>query len=127
MNISMKSPVVEIPEDLLWALDANAQAQAIFDKLPYSHRKEYVTWIESARKPETRAERTQRTVEMLIAKEKGRRFERQPGRQLLAKTCFGCRQPLIFQVQISEQANQDGETIRPRIRSVIDAHRGFHS
>ena len=39
-----------VPEDLLWALADNAQAQAAFDKLPYSHRKEYVDWIESAKK-----------------------------------------------------------------------------
>jgi len=54
-----------VPEDLLWALADNAQAQAAFDKLPQSHRKEYVDWIQSAKKDETRVRRIQQAVEMI--------------------------------------------------------------
>ena len=58
---------LEIPEDLLWALDADAQASAQFNRLPPSHRREYITWIESARKPETRARRLQQAIDMITA------------------------------------------------------------
>jgi uncharacterized protein YdeI (YjbR/CyaY-like superfamily) len=67
-----KSPTLEIPEDLLWALDANAQARAVFDKFSYSHRKEYIRWIESARKPLTRARRLQEALEMMLAEKQER-------------------------------------------------------
>ena len=66
METRAKAPVVEVPEDLLWALDANAQAQAIFDKFSFSHRKEYVRWIESARRANTRAQRVQEALEMIV-------------------------------------------------------------
>ncbi len=55
----MTPPAIEIPEDLLWALDADAQAKARFDTFSSSHRKEYVRWIERARQPITRAQRLQ--------------------------------------------------------------------
>ncbi|HSW85234.1 MAG TPA: YdeI/OmpD-associated family protein [Candidatus Saccharimonadales bacterium] len=38
-----------------------------FDKLAYTHRKEYVQWIEEAKKPETRVSRIQKMCEMLAA------------------------------------------------------------
>ena len=66
MNNRTQSPVIETPEDLGWALDYDQRAKAIFEKLPYSHRKEYVTWIESARKRETRARRVEQAIEMMI-------------------------------------------------------------
>lgn len=47
------------------------QAKAFFDKSSYTNRKEYVEWIESAKKPETRARRIQQAVERLA---KGMKF-----------------------------------------------------
>jgi hypothetical protein len=44
--------------------------QAVFDKLSYSHRREYVHWVEEAKKPETRARRIDKTIEMLMALKK---------------------------------------------------------
>ena len=40
-------------------------ARATFDGLSYTHRKEWVRWIEEAKKPETRATRLAKTVESL--------------------------------------------------------------
>ncbi|WP_263985017.1 YdeI/OmpD-associated family protein [Streptomyces sp. HPF1205] len=57
--------VVELPEDLAGALAAAPEAQAAFDGFSYSRRKEYVTWIESAKRPETRTRRVEKAVEML--------------------------------------------------------------
>lgn len=58
---------VEVPDDLAAALRKATEARAFFDSLSYSHRKEYVRWIEEAKKPETRATRVAKAVEMLTA------------------------------------------------------------
>jgi len=58
---------VAVPADLKRAL-AKAPAQnQIFASLSYSHKKEYVDWIESAKKPETRLNRVNKAIEMLAA------------------------------------------------------------
>jgi uncharacterized protein YdeI (YjbR/CyaY-like superfamily) len=56
---------VETPPDLATALKRAPAAARVFDKLSNSHRKEYVQWIEEAKKPETRARRLEKTIEML--------------------------------------------------------------
>lgn len=38
-----------------------------FDRLAYTHRKEWVQWIEEAKKPETRSSRLAATVQALQA------------------------------------------------------------
>ena len=60
---------VVVPEDVAAAL---GEARAGFDALAYSHRKEWVRWVEGAKKPETRANRVAKTVEAIRAG-KGRR------------------------------------------------------
>ena len=70
MAIQTELRLLEIPEDLLWALDANAKAQAIFDRIPSSHRRAYVNWIESARRAETRAQRVQDALKMIVSEKK---------------------------------------------------------
>ena len=54
-----------LPDDLDAALDDDSRT--FFHSLAPSHRKEWVRWVEEARKPETRAARVQRTVEALKA------------------------------------------------------------
>ena len=56
---------VAVPEDLAAAFDDAVRAQ--FDALAFSHRKEWVRWIEDAKKPETRASRVEKTAEALRA------------------------------------------------------------
>jgi hypothetical protein len=59
---------VTVPPDLEAALTKHpAQAQA-FAALSYSHKKEYADWIESAKKPETRQNRIEKSIEMLAAR-----------------------------------------------------------
>jgi len=48
---------VDVPADLAAALAADATAQERFSAMSYSHRREYVDWIEEAKRPETRARR----------------------------------------------------------------------
>jgi len=44
------------------------QTKAAFDKLSYSHRKEYVDWINDAKKAETLERRLKKLVSVLVAK-----------------------------------------------------------
>jgi hypothetical protein len=61
------SPKKEVvpPKDFLTALGANAAATATWKTLAPTHVKEYVTWIEDAKKPETRARRVEQAITML--------------------------------------------------------------
>jgi len=50
---------------------------SVFDKLSYTHKKEYVRWITEAKREETRASRLAKSVEMLRA---GAKTPDSPGR-----------------------------------------------
>jgi len=56
---------VDVPVELAAALAADAAARERFDRLAFSHRKEYADWIGSAKKPETRLERARKAVTMI--------------------------------------------------------------
>ena len=56
---------MEAPADLAEQLAAHPQAAAYFNKLAYTHQREYVRWLEGAKKPETRTKRLAEIVEML--------------------------------------------------------------
>ena len=57
--------IITPPLDLARALRANKAAQAAWDKLSYTHRKEYVKAIEEAKKPETRQRRIEKAIAQL--------------------------------------------------------------
>jgi hypothetical protein len=61
--------VVEIPDDLEKLFVRNKNAYAFFQSLSYTNRKEYVQWITSARRSETRKNR----LALTMAKLKGRK------------------------------------------------------
>lgn len=65
--------VVEVPADLAAALGAAPDAARFFEALAYSHKREYVRWIEDARRETTRADRVSKTVELLTRGEKSHR------------------------------------------------------
>jgi hypothetical protein len=54
---------VTVPPDLAAALDPDARA--FFYSLAYTHRKEYVRWIEEAKRDETRRARIEKAAMML--------------------------------------------------------------
>jgi hypothetical protein len=56
---------VTVPADLETALRRAPAAAKSFAAFSYSHKKEYVDWIESAKKPETRANRIEKAVAMV--------------------------------------------------------------
>ena len=45
------------------------KVKVAFEKLPPSHRREYISWIEEAKRPETRARRIQQTLARLVDEE----------------------------------------------------------
>lgn len=61
-----KTKTIRLPDDLAKAFTKNKQAAKIFDALAFSHRREYVEWIVTAKKEETRANRIQGTLERLV-------------------------------------------------------------
>jgi hypothetical protein len=61
---------VVLPEDLAAAMDG--AARATYDRLAYTHQKEWVRWVEEAKKPETRTTRIQKTVAALREGKKAR-------------------------------------------------------
>jgi len=56
--------VLEEPDDLSEALDADAEAKENWLKFPPSHRKMRIYWVLGAKKPETRQRRISKAVEM---------------------------------------------------------------
>jgi hypothetical protein len=60
--------VVDVPADLKKFLQSG-KVWDLFDKLSYTHKKEFVQWITDAKKEETREARKQRMIEMLKRKE----------------------------------------------------------
>jgi len=56
---------VSIPADLAQALLSDPQAAQIFNRLAYTHQKEYVRWVEEAKRSETRQARIEKTLGML--------------------------------------------------------------
>ncbi len=59
--------IVPTPSDLASALSRSDAARATWEKLMPSHRKEYVDWIEEAKRPATRTRRVSLAIEMIAA------------------------------------------------------------
>ena len=62
--------VIEVPARLKKAFQIEKDAKAFFEKLSYSHQREYVMWINEAKKEETQQSRIVKAIEML---KKGRK------------------------------------------------------
>jgi hypothetical protein len=56
---------VDVPPALRHRLDADETAKAAFEKLSFTHRREYATWIAEAKKQETRERRAGKAIELL--------------------------------------------------------------
>ncbi|WP_449388918.1 DUF1905 domain-containing protein [Chryseobacterium lineare] len=62
---------VEIANDILIIFNENPESKALFDKMSYTHQKEYIRWINEAKKPETRENRKVKMVQMILDGKKG--------------------------------------------------------
>jgi uncharacterized protein YdeI (YjbR/CyaY-like superfamily) len=60
-------PEMAVPHDLQIALHDDPAAEAAFETLPYSHKREYIDWILEARRADTRARRVDETVSAVAA------------------------------------------------------------
>ena len=53
---------MELPEELIEALEASEEARKVFEEMPPSHKRTYVMYIAESKKPETRIKRAVETV-----------------------------------------------------------------
>jgi hypothetical protein len=56
---------VEVPPELAAALATDPDAAAAYEKLAFTHRKEYARWVSEAKKDETRQRRAAESLRML--------------------------------------------------------------
>lgn len=56
---------VEVPEDFQTAMNSNETALSTFNSLSFTSKKEYVTWITSAKREATRLDRVIKAVNLL--------------------------------------------------------------
>jgi hypothetical protein len=63
MELDTEPQRVSAPRDLAAALAADSAAREAFASMSFTHRREYVQWVEEAKRPETRARRVAATVE----------------------------------------------------------------
>ncbi|MES2829362.1 MAG: YdeI/OmpD-associated family protein [Bacteroidota bacterium] len=68
--IDVENKVVTPPADLAKLFLQHPEAGNFFNTLAYSHKKEYVLWIVTAKQEATRNNRLQKTIEMLLLKKK---------------------------------------------------------
>jgi hypothetical protein len=57
--------IVEIPAAPDEALRRDPEARATFDRLAFTHRKEYARWVDEAKQEKTRQARIDKTLQML--------------------------------------------------------------
>lgn len=69
MELDTEPRKVTVPTDLLAALASDLDAKRAFSDMSFTHQREYVTWVEEAKRPETRARRIASTVERARAGE----------------------------------------------------------
>ncbi|KIC61721.1 YdeI/OmpD-associated family protein [Chryseobacterium taiwanense] len=62
---------VEIADDIALVFTQNQEVKTLFDNMSYTHRKEYIRWIEEAKKPETRENRKLKMIQMILDGKKG--------------------------------------------------------
>ena len=72
VELDAEERVATVPAELKRAFKSDKAAKSAFEKLSYSHQKEYVKWIEEAKKAETHARRVEQAVQLLREKQKVR-------------------------------------------------------
>jgi len=68
--IDVDNKTVTLPDDIKASLEQHPDILNWFQQLAYSHKKEYVLWILSAKQEKTRQDRMAKMVEMLMNKKK---------------------------------------------------------
>lgn len=68
--IDVANKVVNLPDDLKEALVAYPTALAYYEQLAYSHKKEYILWVLTAKQEKTRIDRISKMINKLLEKKK---------------------------------------------------------
>ncbi|MCW3160603.1 YdeI/OmpD-associated family protein [Chryseobacterium oryctis] len=63
--------IVQISDDIAEIFSKNTKVKTLFEKMSYTHKKEYIRWIEEAKKPETRENRKIKMIQMILDGKKG--------------------------------------------------------
>src|SRR5262245_27266525 len=64
--VNPQTKEVKLPDDLATALKKNKKANEFFDTLSFTNKKEFLEWIVTAKREETRKERVDGTIERLV-------------------------------------------------------------
>src|SRR5215216_5879202 len=65
VEVDDEERVITVPAELKRAFKSEKEVKSAFEKLSYTHQKEYVKWIEDAKKEETRQSRIIKTIEIM--------------------------------------------------------------
>ena len=63
--VNPQTKAVRLPDDISASLEKNKKQQEFFDMLSFTNKKEYIEWIVTAKREETRNERIKTTMERL--------------------------------------------------------------
>ena len=63
--VNPQTKAVRLPDDISASLEKNKKQQEFFDMLSFTNKKEYIEWIVTAKREETRNERIKATMERL--------------------------------------------------------------
>ena len=63
--VNPQTKEVKLPDDLVSALNKNKPQSEFFNSLSFTNKKEYIEWIVTAKRDETRKQRVQATIEKL--------------------------------------------------------------
>lgn len=69
-SINTEFQKITPPKELIKLFSVHKKAAHVFEKLPSTHQKEYVSWINDAKKEGTRKKRVEDTIEKLLGKKK---------------------------------------------------------
>lgn len=72
VELDVEERVAVVPLELKRAIRSDKESKSAFERLSYTHKKEFVTWIEEAKREETRARRVAQTLKMLKEGKKSR-------------------------------------------------------
>jgi hypothetical protein len=65
LELDVSSRDVEVPEALATALATDPVAQAAFERMAFTHRKEYARWVTDAKQDATRQRRVEQALDMI--------------------------------------------------------------
>ncbi|MFH0988736.1 MAG: YdeI/OmpD-associated family protein [bacterium] len=71
-GVKVTKEEIVVPKDFQSLLEKDKKMKEYFESLAYTHKKEYVRWIEEAKKEETRKRRLKKAIEILRDKMKER-------------------------------------------------------